>query len=195
MDYLPLQIPIKNKKCLVVGAGKVALRRVCRLLKCGAVVVVVAPQITESFYKLEKLSNLTCVADIYRAKYIKDAFLVAACTDDGAVNDQIYDDAKRLGIIVYTADRRRPDSAVFPAIIDKEGLIISLSTSGSYPLLTKYLKEKIAATVPDFIDKAFIERLEKERQKIIATVSDEAERKRQLSAFLDRLIEAGENNG
>ncbi len=188
MDYLPLQIPIKNKKCLVFGAGKVALRRTRRLLKCGAVVVVVAPQLAEQFHELEKRGNLTCVADIYRAKYIKDAFLVAACTDDGAVNDQIYDDAKRLGIIIYTADKRRPDSAVFPAIIDKEGLIISLSTSGSYPLLTKYLKAKIESAVPDFIDKAFIERLKKERQKIIATVADEAERKRQLSDFLDKLL-------
>ncbi len=188
MDYLPLQIPIKDKKCLVVGAGKVALRRARRLLKCGAVVVVVAPQIAEPFYELEKLSNLTCIADIYRAKYMQDAFLVAACTDDGAVNDQIYDDAKKLGIIIYTADKRRPDSAVFPAIIDKEGLLISLSTAGSYPLLTKYLKAKIESAVPDFIDKAFIEKLEGERQKLIVTVPDEAERKRQLSAFLDKLL-------
>ncbi len=192
MDYLPLQIPIKNKKCIVFGAGNVAFKRTNRLLSCGAEVLVVAPKIGEKFRSVK--GNLTLIEDGYKKEYIKDAFMVAACTDNPSVNEEIYERGLEIGAIVYTADEMRPESVVFPAVIDRDGVIVSLSSTGAYPLLTKYLKEKIEAVIPDFIDESFISTLEEYRRKAIETIPNEKERKLKLASFLEELIKQGDND-
>ncbi len=192
MEYLPLQIPIKNKKCVVIGAGKVSLKRTRRLLNCGAEVLVVSPKIGDAFQSLE--GNLTVIEDKYKREYIENAFIVAACTGDKRVNKEIYEDGLEIGAIVYTADEMRPESVVFPAVIERESVIVSLSSTGSYPLLTRYLKDEIESVIPDFMDEKFIKRLSKYRREMIENIPDEEERKKKLKDFLNNLIAAGEKH-
>lgn len=120
--YYPIGLDIKGKKCVVVGSGNVARRKIERLAKFGAKVVVVNP---------------------YRKDFLKGAYLVFACTNKINVNKKIASDAKEMGILVNVAKPGNASSFILPAIAEKGDFLISISTHGKSPANAKRLCEKI----------------------------------------------------
>ena len=98
MRYYPLFLDILGKKCVVVGGGEVAARKVTRLLECGANVVVVSPELTPELARLKTEGTLEYFAAMYNIQYLEGAVLIIGATDDENTNAAISSDAGRLGI-------------------------------------------------------------------------------------------------
>ena len=143
MRYYPINLDIQNRNCLVVGAGSVGTRKVMTLLKCGAKVTVVSPVISESLQDLQKTASLTLKARPYRTADLEGMFLVIGATDDEPLNRQISSDAERRNILCNIADRPAVCNFILPSIVQRDDLIITVSTSGKSPALAKKLRQTL----------------------------------------------------
>jgi precorrin-2 dehydrogenase/sirohydrochlorin ferrochelatase len=147
--YYPAFLDITDKRCLVVGSGKVAERKVAMLLQFNAHVIVVGPVMTKALLKLGEEGKIAYFQRRYTAKDLDNTGLVFACTDDNAINNKIKKEAARKNIPVNVADSPDLCDFIVPSIIRKGGLTIAISTSGELPLLSKKLRQKIEEVVTD----------------------------------------------
>ncbi len=147
--YYPVNLKIKNKKCVVVGGGKVAERKVKLLLEKGASVTVVSPKITSGLDKLQREAKISHLAVAYFSSSLKDAFLVIAATDDRTINSRVAGDANQLGMLVNVVDFPAECSFILPAILSRGDLTIAVSTAGRSPALSRKIKEDLALIYTD----------------------------------------------
>jgi precorrin-2 dehydrogenase/sirohydrochlorin ferrochelatase len=143
MRYYPINLDIQNRNCLVVGGGSVGTRKVMTLLKCGANVTVVSPAISESLQALEKSASLTLKNRPYRTADIEGMFLVIGATDNEPLNRQISSDAESRSTLCNIADRPAVCNFILPSIVQREDLVITISTSGKSPALAKKLRQTL----------------------------------------------------
>jgi len=123
MKYYPVNLDIRNRKCLVVGGGAVGTRKVMTLLDCGAKVTVVSTDVAE---KLQELSDSDIIKLEKRPFQISDL-----------------DEAERLGILCNIADRPEDCNFILPAIVNRGDLIIAISTSGKSPAFAKKMRKDL----------------------------------------------------
>lgn len=143
--YLPLHIDLLGKKVLVVGFGKVGKRRVEKLSMAGADVTVI------DYRKVNVGEN----TDFIRKKLkpngipsLREYFMVVAATDDKKLNLAIVRKARREGCLVNRADRFEDGDVVFPAVAETRGGVLSFSTYGEDPRLSRRVKEMLEHGVP-----------------------------------------------
>lgn len=141
--YLPLFINLEGKKCVVVGGGKVAERKIKTLLKYGAKVTVVSPEITKKIAELVEKKKIQYLKKKYSSEDIEDAFLVIAATSDSSINQQILNDAKFLVNSVESSLSINSSniSVIFPAIFERDSLQIAVSTE--FPALSKTIRDEL----------------------------------------------------
>jgi len=150
-SYYPVNFDICGKKCVVVGGGKVAERKAKSLLEFKGRVTVVAPEITSRLKKLLSERKITHISKKYDKKYIKNSAIVIGATSDRSVNQKISIDAKKYGIPVNIVDDPELCSFIVPSKIKRGPLVVSISTSGQAPALSKALRYKLQKIVtPDF---------------------------------------------
>lgn len=140
MQYYPVSLDIKNRKCLVVGGGGVGTRKVVTLLDCGAKVTVVSPNVSNQLLKLANKGSIVLKKRPYLEVDLDGMFLVIGTTDDEELNRQISIDAEKLNMLCNIADRPEVCNFILPAIVNREDLTISISTSGKSPALAKRLR-------------------------------------------------------
>ncbi len=143
MRYYPVHLDIQNRKCLVVGAGSVGTRKVKTLLKCGAKVTVISPNVSAQLKELAATGAITLHQRSYRSADLDGVFLVIGATDDAPLNRQISSDAERRNTLCNIADRPQDCNFILPAIINRGDLTISISTSGKSPALAKTLRKRL----------------------------------------------------
>ena len=125
----PLFVSLSGKTVTVVGAGKIASRRIKVLLEYGARIRVIAPQICEEIRALS--GSLEIIEREYEGGDVSGSFMVIAATDSREVNQKAGADAKAEGINVSVADSREECSFYFPAVIRKGSISIGLVSDGS----------------------------------------------------------------
>ncbi|HOO91191.1 MAG TPA: bifunctional precorrin-2 dehydrogenase/sirohydrochlorin ferrochelatase [Syntrophales bacterium] len=143
MKYYPACLDISNRKCVVVGGGDVAERKVMRLLECGAKVVLVGKTMTAQLRMMRDEGTIEHVSDDYREKYIEGAFLVIGATDRDDVNDTIFRDSSGRGILVNVVDDPARCTFIVPAVFQREDLLVAVSTGGKSPALARRLRESM----------------------------------------------------
>lgn len=143
-EYYAVSLKVEDKKCVVVGGGKVAERKIKLLLQKGASVTVVSPEITSSLEKLQRDGEISHSPAIYLSSHLKGAFLVIAATDDRTINSRVAEDANKLGMLVNVADSPAESSFILPAILSRGDLTIAVSTAGRSPALARKIKEDLA---------------------------------------------------
>jgi len=178
-NYYPIILNIKDKKCIVIGGGEVAERKIKALLQARARVFLISPTLTKNLRKMVKEGNIIHIARQYHRGDIKDAFLVIVATDDEHLNRAVSEEAHELGIPVNVVDRPELCSFIVPATIKKGNLLIAISTSGASPALAAKLKSFICRCIPNGIEQV-LEYLQNKRKQILSNVSDPEERKRLL---------------
>lgn len=148
MDYLPLFMDIKHRTCLLVGGGEVALRKGALLHRCGARLVVVAPEVGEDLRSLAEDCGGEIHQRVFEDSDLEGVALVIAATSDVAVNQHISELAQSTSLPVNVVDQ--PDLCTFivPAIVDRSPVVLAISTGGSSPVLTRQLKEKLEIMIP-----------------------------------------------
>lgn len=143
MNGYPVNLNLKNKKCVVVGAGKIAERKIKTLLDAGAKVYVVALQFTDNIIKLYKIKKIKIIKNKYKKKYLKKSFLVIAATDNKNVNNQICMDAKKIKILSNSVNTRKNCDFMNMAVINKNGFLIAISSNGQRTKKIVEIKNKI----------------------------------------------------
>jgi len=183
-NYYPMMVDLTGRRCLVVGGGRVAERKVALLLDCGAVVEVVSPVTT---LKLTELASAGTIRLAWRAVCPDDltgAFLIFVATDDPVVNHTVAVQAREAGSLVNVADA--PDACTFqvPSAVRRGDLTIAISTGGGSPALAKRLRQRIEATIgPEY--EAFLAALRELRALAREAVLDPAERRAIYRRALD----------
>lgn len=120
----PLFVDLHGRKAVVVGGGKIALRRVQILQSFGAEVTMIAPHCTSV------PEGVTYLCRPYAKGDVSGAFLAVAATDNRAVNQQVGQEAKDANIFVSVADRRDESTFFFPAICEGSGLVAGVVSEG-----------------------------------------------------------------
>ena len=169
--YYPIFLNIQNKKCVVIGGGEVAWRKVCSLQEAGAKVTVVSP---EFYPELEKLPGVERIQRKYDESFLEGAAVVIASTNDEEVNKKIYYDAVKRGLLVV--DRPEFCSFIVPATIMRGDLCVSVSTGGSSPALARNIRESLENLFGKEYDE-FTKLLSEMRKWALAEISDDKVRR------------------
>ena len=143
MRYYPVNLDIRNRKCLVVGGGSVGTRKAMTLLDCGAKVTVVSTDAAEQLLKLADHGSIILKKRPYQTSDLDGKFLVIGATNNEESNRQIHADAELLGILCNIADRPESCNFILPSIVNRGDLVISISTSGKSPAFAKKLRKDL----------------------------------------------------
>ena len=144
-SLLSMELDLAGRGVLVVGGGRIALRKVRNLLPTGAEIAVVAPQIDSELEALAAARpELRLVRRPYESGDLEGAALAFVCTDKPAVNGQVVRDARARGVLVNNACDYRDGDFIVPARMDfGEKIAVTVSTEGRAPALAKRLKQEI----------------------------------------------------
>lgn len=145
MDYLPIFLDVKGKKCLVIGGGEVSLRKTSLLIQAGAVVTIVSPDITD---ELAKLSSITHIAERYRSSHLDNHVLAVAATDDEETNIAASKDAKQRNIPINVVDNPGLCTFIMPSILDRSPIVVAFSSGGASPVLIRMLRGTLETMIP-----------------------------------------------
>lgn len=148
MEFLPLYFQLQGKPCLVIGGGKIALRKASLLDKAGACIHVVATTICDELKQLAEQSDGTWRLGKYHSDDLEKKFLIIAATDNLAINTQVSADAHQRHLPVNVVDAPALCSVILPAIIDRSPLVIAVSSGGKSPVLARLLRSKIESIIP-----------------------------------------------
>jgi precorrin-2 dehydrogenase/sirohydrochlorin ferrochelatase len=141
--YYPISLNLSGKRCVVIGGGSVAARKVSGLLKADAEVSVVSPILNSDLEKLVDNNRVKWIEDEYQSDYLDGATLVFGATDSPEVNSRISEDAKAAGIPVNIADDPENCTFILPAICKRDDIQIAVSTSGAAPGIAAHIRDKI----------------------------------------------------
>ncbi|MDD5723714.1 MAG: bifunctional precorrin-2 dehydrogenase/sirohydrochlorin ferrochelatase [Syntrophales bacterium] len=143
MQFYPVCLDISNERCVVVGGGAVAERKVISLLECGAKVVLVAKDLTPELRVMKDAGKIERVSDNYKEEYLEGAFLVIGATDREDINERISMDARDRGILVNIVDVPARCNFIVPSVFRRGDLLVAVSTGGKSPALARRLREEI----------------------------------------------------
>ena len=150
MQFYPLLFQLEARRCLIVGGGRVALRRCRALLSAGAQVDVIAPEINAELRQLLADSDGDLIEQGFAAERVgHDYFCVVAATDSSAVNHRVAEFARANNIPVNRADDRNLCDFIFPAVIDRGPITVAISNNGGSPVLSRILKRQLGQFLPD----------------------------------------------
>ena len=143
MRYYPVNLDIRNRKCLVVGGGEVGTRKVITLLECGAFVTVVSINASEKLLKLAESGIIEIKRRPYTGSDLGGMFLVICATDDEELNRQVGRDAGKINMLCNIADRPESCNFILPALVKRGDLVIAVSTSGKSPAFAKKIRKDL----------------------------------------------------
>ena len=149
MKSLPVLLSVNDKSCLIVGGGKVATRRAKLIAKAGIRIDVVAEQSTRQIRQTVAESGGSIVEQSWQPTDINDgyAFIIAA-TDNHAVNQEISELAKKVRVLVNVASDASLSDIAFPSIIDRDPLVVAVSSGSASPILARTLIDRIDSLIP-----------------------------------------------
>ena len=183
MRYYPLFLDISGRRCVVIGGGNVAERKIERLLACGAQVEVVGKVLTPALAALKANGRIVHHATDYEKAVIHGAFLVIGATDNEEVNGQISGDARALDILVNIVDEPARCDFILPSVVERGALTIAVSTGGKSPALAKKLRMELDALYgPEYA--ILLEIMGKLREKLIAEGHPSAENRERFEAVV-----------
>jgi uroporphyrin-III C-methyltransferase/precorrin-2 dehydrogenase/sirohydrochlorin ferrochelatase len=136
--FLPLQLKVEGRLCVVVGGGKVAARKCRSLLEHGARLRVMAPALVAD--EIWDAYRIEVVHGAYDPSCLQDSFLVIAATNDGDINGRVEHDARDAGVLVMRVDSVDDSDFVFPAWLRRGSFSISFGTDGTAPTLATVMR-------------------------------------------------------
>ncbi len=148
MEYLPAFLNIRKRRCLVVGGGDVAARKVALLLRAAGLVEVVAPQLGNELRALYEKGEIEWQPASFEAGNLESVMLVVAATNDSELNRRISLQAGEKNIPVNVVDQPDLCSFIFPSIVDRSPVIVAVSTGGASPVLARMLRAHLEAAIP-----------------------------------------------
>jgi len=143
-SYYPVYLNLAGKKCVILGGGLVAEGKIPALLDAGVKLTVISPQATLSIQRAAQRGDLEWHQREYQPGDLQGAALVIAATNVWSVNQEVSQEAQRLGILLNVADD--PDLCTFisPALVKRGAVTLAISTGGASPALARKLRETLS---------------------------------------------------
>lgn len=152
-SYYPVFLNVNGRKCVVIGGGQVAWRKVKGLLECGAEVEVISPDLCPELSMLTENGQITLLRRSYQPGSLKGALVAVAATDDDNINREVTREARQEGILVNVVDDIQESDFIAPSRLQRGNITIAVSTSGSSPALAR----KIRAILEKFFGEEYAE--------------------------------------
>lgn len=146
---LPLILQGQSFRFVVIGAGSVACRKIHNLYKADAHIQVIAPALPDDIKalvdhdKLQWVERLATVDEPFTAGHF-----VLLATDDSELNTHLAKSARQQGCYVCRVDKHLDNDFFFPAVIDRSPVLVTVSSQGASPALTRHLKQRLEAFLP-----------------------------------------------
>lgn len=186
MDFFPIFLNIRNKRCLVVGGGSVAERKTASLLKSGADVVLVSPELSLNLTTWRDMGQLSHQARAFQDEDLNGAHLIIAATSNPAINRHISDLAGIQRIPVNVVDQPELCSFILPSVIDRSPVVAAISTGGASPVLARLIRSRLESLIPAGYGR-LADLCSRFRQRVKETFADPADRR----LFWERTLEGG----
>jgi precorrin-2 dehydrogenase/sirohydrochlorin ferrochelatase len=171
-------LKLEGKRCLVVGAGKVGEPKIVSLIEAGARLHVVALEASEGVREFAKEGKIALELRAFETNDLDDIFLAVIATSSRDLNESIYAEAQRRGILCNVVDVPDLCDFYYPAVVRRGDLQIAISTSGQSPSLAQKLREQLERQFgPGYAE--WVAELGATRKLVLASNLD-AERKREL---------------
>lgn len=188
----PVNLIVAGRRCVVVGAGRIAARKIDALLAAGAEVHVVAPRLGDQVRAWRDEQRITVDERTFEPSDLDDAWLATAAADDAAVNQAVFEAGGERRIWVNAADD--PDNCSFTlmSVIRRGDLVVTVGTGGRSPALAAWMKERFTAALgPEF--ETLLELLSEAREAMQADgrSTEDADWKRALDSGMLELVRAG----
>lgn len=142
-SYYPIFMNIQGKKCVVIGGGQVALRKVKALLEHGARVEVISPVICPELKKMNENGEINVIRADYQPGGLPDALLAIAATDNDKRNLEVAREARNKGVLVNVVDCAENSDFILPSYLRRGDVTIAISTSGRSPALARKIRTKL----------------------------------------------------
>lgn len=182
--YYPIALSIEGRRCLVVGGGKVAERKVEALQAAGGHVRVVAPDLTPGLKERAARGDIEWQARGFTEADLDGCWVVVGATDDPAVNQAVSRGAQARGLLVNIVDEPDLCNFIVPASCEFGPVTFTISTSGTSPALARWLRERLEAEYGPALG-TFAVLLGEARDEVRARVAGEASRRAIWEAILD----------
>jgi precorrin-2 dehydrogenase/sirohydrochlorin ferrochelatase len=145
MAYYPVCLEMAERRCLVVGGGPVAERKVAGLLDAGARLTVVSPSATDRLREWARTDRIRLRLREYAASDLAGHSVVFVATDDGLVNAEVARDARAAGVLLNAADDPARCDFILPAVLRRGELTVAVSTGGVSPALARSVRDELGA--------------------------------------------------
>jgi len=148
MDHLPVFINLRQKPCLVVGGGDIALRKVNLLLKAQAKIKCISPEFCSGLIELSRENSLDLIERNFESTDIDKQSVIIAATNDDKINALVSSLAHESGIPINVVDSPDLSSFIMPSIVDRSPVMIAVSSSGKAPVLARIIRAKLETIIP-----------------------------------------------
>lgn len=148
MDHLPVFLQLRGRPALIVGGGHVAARKVELLLRTGARLLLVAPELLDELTSRAQAGEIQHIAARFDPSHLDGMELVVAATSDREVNAAVSRAARERRIPINVVDDADLSTFIFPAIIDRSPIVVAVSSGGHAPVLARHLREQLEALLP-----------------------------------------------
>jgi len=148
--FFPILINLKKFPCLVIGGGKVALRKVNTLMNFNASVTVLSPKICKPLMEMKEKQKINIIKKSYKKLYLKNYDMIFCATDNPEINLAVYNDCKAEKKLLNVADVPELCDFILPATIKRGDLSISISTQGKAPFYASETRKKLEHIFPAY---------------------------------------------
>lgn len=142
-SYYPIFLGLSGKRCVVVGGGQVALRKVRALLEHEAEVKVISPELCPELVQMAEKKIILVVPRGYNDGDLEGVFVAIAATDDGKINRKVADEARQRGVLVNVVDKPEHSDFIVPSYLRRGALTIAVSTAGKSPTLARKIRTRL----------------------------------------------------
>ncbi len=143
MSYYPIYLDMDGRRCLVIGGGAVAERKIASLLEVGALPTVVSPTTTDTIARWANDQTIELIARRYQSSDLAEHEIAFVATDDGALNAQVFSAGRRLGVWVNAADDPAHCDFILPSVLRRGDLTVAVSSGGASPALSRTIREEL----------------------------------------------------
>jgi precorrin-2 dehydrogenase/sirohydrochlorin ferrochelatase len=178
-NLFPVFLKLAGRRCVAVGGGAIGEGKIGSLLKAGAEIVVVAPEVTPNVREWARAAKLTWRARKFSPADLEGAFLVVAATPRRDVNHLVFCEARRRGVLCNVVDDPERCDFYYPAVLRRGSLQIAISTGGLSPALAQRLRRQLEQQFASEYG-VWLEELGRTRRLLINTPMEEGHRRRWL---------------
>lgn len=185
MSLYPVNLKIRNKLCLVVGGGNVALRKIRSLIDCGASIRVISPMVTPEIFAMARKKEIEWLERGYAEGDLRGVFLAFAATNDHHAQELIRQDAAAYSVLLNCVDDPKGSHFHVPAHFRRGKMLLTVSSGGGSPALSKIIRQQLEETIIAEYE-GVVDLMAMIRVKVVRVEADSSDNRELFSTLLEK---------